>query len=96
MIDLASKAIYRIYGERSESGDQSPTPVVATIFAPERTDDGMDYCRVRIQGVFDDDKRIPGVDADQARELGAFFAREIFERSGISITSEQKCDAEAD
>ena len=89
-----SEAIYKIYGERLEGDSQNPTPVVATIFAPERTDDGLDYCRVRIAGVFDDDKRIPGVDAEQARELGAIFARDIFERFGISITSEENCEAE--
>ena len=90
-----SEAIYKIYGVRLEGSDKSPTPVVATIFAPERTDDGMDYCRVRIAGVFDDDKRIPGVDAEQARELGAIFTRDIFERFGVSITSEENCEAEA-
>lgn len=83
-----TEAILKIYGERIEAESQKRSAVVATIFAPEQTDDGLDFCRVSIPALFDKDKSIPGVDADQAKELVVLFVRDIFAGFGVSITAE--------
>ncbi len=83
-----TRAIFRITGERVGSPSDVPTAVVATVFAPERSDDGLDFCRVSIPALFDDDKRIPGVDAEQAVELVIEFVRDIFDGFNVRMVSE--------
>lgn len=90
-----TKAILRITGERVGGPSEAATAVVATIFAPEQTDDGLDFCRVSIPALFDDDKRVPGVDAEQAQELVVLFVRDIFNGFDITITSENAVKSES-
>lgn len=67
-------------GTRQEP-DGSSVPVVAEIFAPEKTEGRNEYsCVVRCPAVLNGDKKIFGVDAEQALELSEMFIRMLWEK----------------
>jgi len=85
---MIAKVLVEIEGERPVNSGPESDQISATIFAPERTDHGDYFCRVSIPGLLENDKRIAGVDAEQAKELAVLFVRDIFDGFGIKITSE--------
>ena len=89
---LMTEAILKIYGERVEAEGQGASPVVATIFAPEQSDNGDSFCRVSLPTLFEDEKRIFGADAEQAQELACLFARDLLSGFDIAITAEKQPD----
>ena len=76
--------IRRTRGTITEPGGAS-TEVIAEIFAPEQTEDGIWFCRVRFPAVLEPEKRIAGVDATQAIELSEMFLREMAGHGGIEL-----------
>lgn len=71
-----------------EGSEDSPSPVIAQIFSPEKTVGQDDYsCVVRCPDILDNDKRIFGVDADQALELSKIFIKTLWEHHGIALSS---------
>lgn len=72
-------ALLEIHGEREAGAAFEADRVVATIFAPEATGEGDYACRVRIPALFREDRRIFGVDAEQAKTLAASFVHELLQ-----------------
>ena len=67
-----------------EGSEDSSSPVVAQIFSPEKTEGQNDFsCVVRCPDILDNDKRIFGVDADQALEVSEAFVHTLWENHGI-------------
>ena len=67
-----------------EGSEDSSSPIIAQILTPEKTDGQNDYsCVVRCPDILDNDKRIFGVDADQALEVSEFFIHTLWEHHGI-------------
>ncbi|WP_299397577.1 hypothetical protein [Pelagibius sp.] len=75
-------------GRRGDAEPQTGETVVATIFAPEQSEHGDYFCRVSLPTLYEDEKRIAGVDAEQARELACIFARDLLAGFGFNITAE--------
>ncbi len=55
---------------------------------PETTEDGYHFSRVSLPTLFPDEKRLFGVDGDQAKEIAEMVARDVLKGFGISITAE--------
>lgn len=85
-------AILVMHGRQADAESPSASVVVATIYAPEQTDEGHHFCRVSLPTLFEDQKRIFGVDAEQAEEVACLFAREVLGGFDITITGEAAAD----
>lgn len=60
--------------------------VLAVVFRPEPDADSIGFsCRVHCPYIFGNDKKIFGVDADQAVELALMFIRTMFGHHEIEI-----------
>ena len=69
--------------------DGSRIEVCATVFRPQRDEESIAfYCVVRCPHIFDNDKKIFGVDADQATELALMFVPMMFGHHEIEIEDE--------
>ena len=67
-----------------EGSEDSSSPIIAQIFSPEKTEGQDDYsCVVHCPEILDNDKRIFGVDADQALEVSEFFIHTLWKHKGI-------------
>ena len=67
-----------------EGSEDSSSPIIAQIFSPEKTEGHNDYsCVVRCPDILDNDKKIFGVDADQALEVSETFIHTLWEHPGI-------------
>lgn len=77
-------AVLRIIGERQTDGLAGPDLVTATVFDAEPSGKGDFACRVHIPALSEKDKQIFGVDQEHAKEVAAFFVRELFQ--GLNIT----------
>ncbi len=67
-----------------EGSEDSSSPIIAQILSPEKTDGQNDYsCVVRCPEILDNDKRIFGIDADQALEVSEKFINTLWEHHGI-------------
>ena len=79
-----------ICGTKEET-DGSLTTVSATVFSPVKTDGHNEhYCVIHCPHVFDNDKKIFGVDADQALELSIMFIKDMLEHDGV-VLKEKDC-----
>ena len=56
---------------------------------PEIDDEGHWGCVVRCPAIFDSNKRIPGIDAEQSIELADWFLRDLWNHFGIMPQLEQ-------
>ncbi len=86
-------AILVMHGRQADAEGPSASIVVATIYAPEQTEEGHHFCRVSLPTLFEDQKRIFGVDAEQAEELACIFARDVLGGFDITITGETAAEA---
>ncbi len=72
--------------------DGALTPVYARISEPIRRQSDVEhegcYCFVHCPYLFEDDKRIFGVDAEQALELSIMFIKELLEHHGVVLDEE--------
>lgn len=67
-------------------GTNPPQEVRATIYAPEVNPvHGDSSCVIHCPEIFDTDKRIRGVDEDQALELSEMFVKTMFDGDGIDV-----------
>ena len=83
-----SGVIHEIRGTKATAGG-SRIEVLAAVFRPEPDEDSIGFsCLVRCPYLFGNDKRIAGVDADQAVELSLMFVRTMFGHHEIEIESE--------
>ncbi|MFB3149906.1 MAG: hypothetical protein ACE10M_04975 [Alphaproteobacteria bacterium] len=75
-----------------KGADGALTPVYARISEPIRRQSDVEhedcYCVVHCPHLFADDKRIFGVDAEQALELSIMFIKELLEHRGAIIDRE--------
>ena len=83
-----SKAVLVLHGRPCDAEPETEPVVVATIFAPEVSEEGYHFSRVSLPTLFEDQKRLFGVDGDQARELAEMLVRDVLKGFGISITTE--------
>lgn len=83
-----TKAVLVLHGKPSDAASDSEPVVVATVFAPEVSDDGHHFSRVSLPTLFPDEKRLFGVDGDQAMEIAEMVARDVLKGFGVSITAE--------
>lgn len=79
-------AALELHGIKNEPNG-STSVVLATVFAAER-DRGRSVwsCTVRCPAFFDSDKKIAGVDREQALQLAKLFLSEMFEHHGVRLT----------
>jgi len=63
--------------------------LVAEIGQAKRHDDLSDvwYCPISIEAIFKNEKRIAGVDAEQALDLSLQFVKTVFENNGADKDS---------
>ncbi len=90
---VVTQALLKLTGQRAEEEELGFFRVFATIYPPEQTSDGFDYCRVSIPILFEDEQRIFGADAEQARALAASFARDLLRGSNIDVAGEVELQA---
>ena len=65
-----------------------PNPRQA-VFAPEKNAGHCDWsCTIHCPALFSSDKKIAGVDADQALELAGRFVLDLFEHHGVRRAAE--------
>ena len=81
-----TKAILVLHGRTADDEQPSEPVVVAEIFAAEQSEYGDYFCRVSLPTLFGDDRRIFGVDAEQAEELSLTFAHDLLNGFGIKVT----------
>ena len=87
-LERMSETFLEIRGTK-ETADGTRTEVLAVVFRPEPGRDQIHFsCLVRCPYLFDNDKRIAGVDADQALELALMFVRTMFGHHEIEIEDE--------
>ena len=71
---------------RHRGDDGSVTVVLASITSPKRAKGQQDWsCIVHCPFLFEADKTIVGVDADQALELAEAFLRDMLDHRGVEI-----------
>lgn len=85
-----TEAILVLHGRPDDARPQTAPIVVATVFAPEESGEGDHFCRVSLPTLFEDEKRIFGVDAEQAEELACIFARDLLKGFGVAVTAESE------
>lgn len=67
-------------------GTSPPEEVRAIIYEVEHGMRGTEHsCLIHCPDIFDTDKRIPGVDDDQALELSEMFVRQMFGYDDIDV-----------
>ncbi len=80
---IAALELHGIKKEPNGSG----LVILATVFAAEReVGRSVWSCAVRCPAFFDSDKKIAGVDREQALQLAKMFLLEMFEHHGVRIT----------
>ncbi len=90
-VDPVRKTAKELWGT-VKGDDGALTPVYARISEPIRRRSDVEhedyYCVVHCPHLFEDDKRIFGVDAEQALELSIMFIKELLEHRGAVIDRE--------
>lgn len=73
-----------------EGADGFRTPIHADISEPKvRVGHGYYYSVIHCPYLFEDDKRIAGVDADQALELSIMFVKMLLDHAGVVLVEEE-------
>ncbi len=81
-------AVKELRGRKGGGAAGPPAEVSVLLFALEPSKDDPDYsCLVRCPEMFDNDKRIFGVDELQALELAEQFVKQMFEHQGIELVA---------
>ena len=83
-----SKPIREWRGWRTD-GNAEMEQVTGAVYAPEIDEDGRWGCVVRCPAIFDSNKRIFGIDAEQSIELADWFLRDLWNFNGIMPQLEQ-------
>lgn len=76
-----------------EGTDGSRTHIFARISEPTQSIGYNDhYCIVHCPHLFDEEKKIFGVDEDQALELSIIFIKKLLDHAGVVLVEEESSD----
>ena len=87
-MESVNQPIKELRGRKGGGAGGPPSEVRALLFAPEASKDDRDYSwLVRCPAIFENDKRIFGVNEHQALELAEQLVTEMFEHYGIELVA---------